>query len=184
MQKNKLEQNRAFMRRLAFASMLVALQIVLSRLLGIQAKDFQESLGFTAVATASCILGPVWGGVVAVAADFLGATLFGTGPYFPLFAINEVLYALVFAFYFYKKEASAFTSALSVVTNTVFISIPLTPLWLSLYYRLLLPENVKPYFAIFSAKITSALIALPFKIAVIIPLAMIVFPKLKKMFKN
>lgn len=176
-------QKRYFVRKLALASMLCALQIVLTRLLGIQSQFFQASFGFTAVATASAVLGPIWGMAVAAVGDILGTLIAGTGAYFPLFTISEILYALVFAFFFYEKKITAFRAALSVVTNTVFISIPLTPLWLTLYFKLLSPDKAKPYFEIFMTKLTASLIELPFKIVVIIPLALLVFPKLKKLFR-
>lgn len=172
-----------FVRKLALAGLLCAMQIVLTRFLGIQATFFQASLGFAAVATASALMGPVWGAGVAAIADFLGTVIAGTGAYFPLFTVNEILYALVFAFYFYKKKPSALRGVLSIVTNTVFVSIPLTPLWLSIYYPIFVPEKAAPYFEIFTVKITASLIELPIKIAVMIPLCMLVFPKLKKIMK-
>ena len=173
-------QKNASLRKLVLASILVAMQIVLSRYIGVQSQFFQSSFGFVPIACASALLGPLWGSVVAFIADFIGVTIAGTGAYFPLFGVKEILYALIFAAFLYKRKPSAIKAALCVVVQTVFVAIPLTPLWLYIYFSML--GTTKAFSVIFMSKITASLIELPIKAAVLIPLSLFVFPKLEKIF--
>lgn len=161
--------------------MLVAMQIVLSRFLGIQASFFQTSFGFAAVATASAVLGPVWGVAVALISDFLGVTLAGTGAYFPLFAINEMLYALLYAAFLHTSRRSPLRVVLCVMVQCVFVAIPLTPVWVYIYFKYVV-GTAKAFAPIFTAKITASLIEMPIKMAVLVPMTQLLFPRLERIF--
>lgn len=174
-------QKRQTLRKLAFSAVLVAMQIVLSRYLGIQSAHFQTSFGFVAVSAASAVLGPVWGAAVAFVADFLGVTLAGTGTYFPLFSINEILYALLYAAFLHTPKRTPLRVVLCVITQTAFVAIPLTPLWLYIYFKYIV-GSARAFSIIFMQKVTVSLIEMPIKIAVLIPLCLFVFPKLEKIF--
>ncbi len=176
-----MQKNR-YLHKLVLSSILVAMQVILSRYLGLQTQFFQSSFGFVAIACTSALLGPVWGAAVAFIADFIGVTLAGTGAYFPLFSINEILYALIYAAFLYKQKRTVIKTILCVVVQTIFVAIPLTPVWLYIYFNLLgAPEA---FSVIFMSKITASLIELPIKAAVLVPLSLFVFPKLEKLFIN
>ena len=165
-------QRNQTVKKLALSSMLIAMQIILSRYLGIQSAFFQTSFAFAAVATASAILGAGWGMACAFIADFLGVVLAGTGSYFPLFAINELLYALLFAIFLSKKRRCTHSVVLCVIIQCVFVAIPLTPLWLFIYFKYVV-GTPQAFSLIFAQKITVSLIELPIKMAVLIPLTLI-----------
>lgn len=69
---------------LAMMASLVAMQIILSRFLGIQVSDtLRISFESIPVILAGMWLGPIPGAIVAVVADFLGTILSGYGTWFP-----------------------------------------------------------------------------------------------------
>lgn len=178
-----LFMKRSGLRKLAFAAVLTAMQIVLSRFLGIQSSFFQTSFGFTAVATASAVLGPVWGVVVAIVSDIIGVMLAGTGPWFPLFSVNEILYALLYGFFLQSSRRTSLGVVLCVIIQAVFVAIPLTPLWLYIYFKYVI-GSTRAFSVIFMSKITASLIEMPIKMAVLIPMSRFLFPRLEKLFER
>lgn len=166
--------------KLVVSAFLVALQVILSRVLGIQTQLFQISLGFVPIAISAMLFGPVWASATALVADILGTVLLGTGAYNPLFSINAVLYALTFALFFYKKEKTTLQIVICVVLQLILIAVPLTPLWLYIYYNFVLSAP-KAFSIIFFPKLIASVVEAPIKIAVLIPLCKYLYPRLSKM---
>lgn len=169
-------------RKLAFGAILVALQIILSRYLGIQTELFQISLGFVAIAIAAMMLGPSWAAFIAIVSDFVGTMIAGTGAYNPMFSINAVLYALIFAWMFYKKDISVWRVVACVMIQLVFVAVPLTPVWLYIYHKYV-TGMVKAFSVIFTAKLTASLIEAAVKVVVLIPVCKYLYPRLSKVVK-
>lgn len=175
----KRDKLRKFIFKLVTCAMLAALQIVLSRFAGIQAQYFQFSLGFVPIAVCSAMLGPIFGAACAFVADFLGVIIGGTGAYNPLFSINAVLFALVYALFLYKKELSVKRAIICEAVQTACISIPLTPLWLWIYFNFFL-DKPRGYSVIFTSKLAESLIVFPLKAAVLSVVSLYLIPKLRK----
>ncbi|MBQ4137827.1 MAG: folate family ECF transporter S component [Clostridia bacterium] len=173
-------QKISTLKKLALSAMLVAMQIILSRYVGIQSAFFQTSFGFVAIATASAVLGPLWGAACAFVADFLGVMLAGTGAYFPLFAINEIAYALLYGVFLHTPRRSPLRVVLCVIIQCVFVAIPLTPIWLYVYFKYVV-GTPQAFSLIFTQKITVSLIEMPIKMAVLIPLSQYFFPRLERL---
>ena len=76
---------------LTLMGLLIALEIVLSRFLSINAWNIRIGFSFVPIAAAGMLLGPIPAGIVAAAADILGATLFPSGPFFPGFTLTAFL---------------------------------------------------------------------------------------------
>ncbi|MBE7026913.1 MAG: folate family ECF transporter S component [Ruminococcaceae bacterium] len=169
-------------RKLAFGAILVALQIILSRYLGIQTDIFQISLGFVPIAIAAMMLGPSWAVFIALVSDFVGTMIAGTGAYNPMFSINAVLYALIFAWMFYKKDIGVWRVVVCVMIQLVFVAVPLTPLWLYIYHKYV-TGMVKAFSVIFTAKLTASLIEAAVKVVVLIPVCKYLYPRLSKVVK-
>ena len=70
---------------------LIAAAIVLSRFLSINAWNLKIGFTFVPVFLAAYLYGPLGGAIVGGIADFLGATLFPIGAYFPGFTLTCVL---------------------------------------------------------------------------------------------
>ena len=86
-------------RTLTLTALLTALEIVLSRFLSISAWNTKIGFAFVPVVIAALLLGPVWAGIAAALADFLGAVLFPVGPYFPGFTLTAFLMGAVYGLF-------------------------------------------------------------------------------------
>ncbi len=86
-------------------AVLMALTIILGRTLAIPTPVSRISFSFLPIAVAGMLVGPVWAGIMAFAADFLGTMInaFG-GVYFPLFGLTEFCYGFIYGLFFYQKE--------------------------------------------------------------------------------
>ena len=89
---------------MAYAGVLVALQIVLGNLVQIAFLTKQMNLGFLPIAAAGYLLGPLGGAVVAVLGDVLGTIIFGTGAYFPGFTVTALLVGLIYGWIMYPDN--------------------------------------------------------------------------------
>ena len=87
---------------MATLGILLAMDIVLTRFLSINAWNIRIGFGFVPVVLSGMLFGAVPTMVLGALADFLGAILFPIGPYFPGFTLTAALTGLVFG-YFLKK---------------------------------------------------------------------------------
>ena len=122
-------------------ALLIALEIVLSRFLSISAWNTKIGFAFVPVVLAALLLGPLWAGIVAALADFLGAMLFPVGAFFPGF--TAFLMGLCYGLFLHRKQSlprilgavAVHQLALSLLLNTLWISVlygsPFGPLLLS-----------------------------------------------------
>ena len=78
-------------KKLITLSVLVAMDVVLTRFLSINAWNTRIGFGFVPMVIAAMMYGPLSAGIVAALADFIGAILFPTGPYFPGFTFSVFL---------------------------------------------------------------------------------------------
>ena len=172
-------QKNSHLRRTVLCAVMIAMQIILSRYVGIQTQFVQTSLGFVPIAVTSAICGPVYGALCAFISDFLGVVIAGTNVYSPLFAINAVLYALFYAIFLYKKERCVKNIVLSVVLQTVIVAIPLTPLWLYIYFNFVL-GTPKAFELMSLQQVIVRLVEIPIKILILVPVCRYLLPKLEK----
>ena len=81
-------------RNIAYCAMLTALSVVFARLLGLMpAESVRFSIEAVPIFLAGMLFGPVWGGCVGFAADFIGC-LFSPFGYNPIFCIPPILYGV------------------------------------------------------------------------------------------
>lgn len=119
--------------QLVFLSVLIALQIVLSRFASFNAWNTRIGLGFIPVALAGIFTGPVSAAAVAALSDFLGAMLFPTGPYFPGFTLTAALTGISFGLFLHKKlNIPRILGA--IVVNQIFLSLLMNTFWISTVY--------------------------------------------------
>jgi ECF transporter S component (folate family) len=71
------------------------MSIVLSRLLAVNVGPYRFSIGSMPLLLSGLLFGPVGGALAGFAADFLGATFLGNGPYSPMLAPTPVLMGLI-----------------------------------------------------------------------------------------
>ena len=120
-------------RTLTLTALLTALEIVLSRFLSISAWNMKIGFAFVPVVIAALLLGPVWAGVTAALADFLGAVLFPVGPYFPGFTLTAFLMGAAYGLFLYRRQSIGRILA-AVAVHQLALSLLLNTLWISLLY--------------------------------------------------
>ena len=120
-------------RTLTTMALLTALEIVLSRFLSISAWNTKIGFAFVPVALAAMLLGPLYAGLVAALADFVGAILFPVGAYFPGFTLTAFLIGLCLGLCLYKKQSFP-RLLLAAALHQGVLSLALNSLWISLLY--------------------------------------------------
>ena len=109
-------------RKLAVSALLIAADVVLTRVLAVNTPVMKIGLGFAAVALSALLYGPWWAALTAGLGDLLGSLLFPTGAYFPGFTLTAACTGLIFGFCMYRKPAHWQCAALAAVLNTLLVS--------------------------------------------------------------
>jgi ECF transporter S component (folate family) len=158
-------KNRA--RKIAFAGMFIALNIVLTRFLsqmiyigGLQA--VRLSFGEIPLMLSGIILGPVYGGITGALADLIGYPINAQGAYFPGFTITAALSGLLPGLMskLVKKEWTWLSLTVVVSITTVITSLLLNTLWLNIMIG-------KAFVALLPPRIIASLILIPIYVIVI-----------------
>ncbi|MDD3393563.1 MAG: folate family ECF transporter S component [Clostridia bacterium] len=128
-----MQQNFSKTHRLVIMALLVAISVILSRFLSISAWNLKIGFAFVPIAMAGILFGPVSAGIVAALADFLGATLFPIGQFFPGFTFTAFITGILFGVFLYKKTNMKNIVIASVLTQIIG-SLLLNTLWISMLY--------------------------------------------------
>jgi len=120
-------------RALTMLGLFIAVEVVLSRFCSISAWNVKIGLGFLPVAAAALLYGPLSAGIVGALSDFLGATLFPIGPYFPGFTFTSFLTGVVFGLFLYRRQSAPRILG-AVAVNQLILSLVLNTFWISFLY--------------------------------------------------
>lgn len=182
MQKNEKQSFNSLV-MVATLAMLIALEIVLSRLVPIiNSQQLKISFAFLPVAIASYLYGIKGGAAVGGISDVLGAVLFPVGDFFPGFTFTAILQGVVFGFFLGKKSDGKFNTFLRafipVMITQICGSLLLNTFWISYMYH-------SPFIGVLVPRImqTVAMIAVE---SAVIPLFCQSFSKIRsiKMLRN
>ncbi|MDH6365350.1 ECF transporter S component (folate family) [Enterococcus sp. PF1-24] len=144
---------------IAIMGLLIALQIVLSRIIAIETPFLKINAGFIPMIILGALFGPFWAGTANVLADFVGMTLFARAPFFWGFSFNAFVEGAIYGFFFYKKEMTLKRAILATTTITLLISLCLTPLWLALMYKVPLFD-----WAIWGPRLIKTIVGFPIRV--------------------
>lgn len=150
---------KSMVQKLAHVGLLVALEVVLTRFLSINTFSIRIGFGFLPMALAGMLYGPLWGAVTGGLADFLGAILFPTGPYFPGFTLTAMLMGACFG-YFLHRGASLGRTVAAVAINRIPLSLGLNTLWISVLYG-------KAFWALVPGRLFQEIVLMPVQIVTI-----------------
>ena len=120
-------------RTLVTLGLLLAIEIVLSRFLSINAWNIKIGFNFVPIAVAAMLYGPLGGAIVAAMGDFLGAILFPIGPYFPGFTFTAFLTGSVLGLFLQKKRTPV-RIGMAVAINQLILGLFLNTFWISTLY--------------------------------------------------
>lgn len=158
-------KTRKHMQIMVACAMLIAIQIVLVRFVSIQTPFQRLSFGFLPLAMAGILFGTGYGCAVAAIADFLGAILFPTGPFWPGFTIVTACSGLIYGLLLHEKPGSnwsrrkrLFRIILAVAIVNIFVHIGLGTLNLAIMYN-------KGFLALLPGRIAKNLIMIPIESA-------------------
>lgn len=127
------KQTRISTQMLATLGALLAIEIILSRFLSVNAWNIKIGFNFVPIAIAALLFGALPAGIVAALGDFLGAMLFPIGPYFPGFTLTAFLTGCVLGIFLHQKRTVARTVT-AVLINQMILGLFLNTLWISILY--------------------------------------------------
>ena len=151
-------------------ALLTALEVVLSRFLSISAWNTKIGFAFVPVVLAAMLLGPLYAGLTAALADFVGAILFPVGAYFPGFTLTAFLMGACYGLFLYRKQSFPRILA-SVAIHQLILSLLLNTLWISVLYG-------SPFYPLLLARLPQCAILAAVQLA-LIPLLAKLLPQLK-----
>ncbi|MBR1607127.1 MAG: folate family ECF transporter S component [Clostridia bacterium] len=131
------------LKMLLFAALVVALRVALKSVSIPIAADLRIGVGFFVNAFGAMIYGPVVAAAGAAVSDTLGALLFPSGPYFPLFLITEIAGSVIFALFLYSTRVTALRVILSRFCIDFFVNIVLNTPVMMAYYSVMLGKSYK-----------------------------------------
>ena len=123
------------LRQLTVSALLIALDVVFSRVLAINTPLMKIGLGFAAVALSAMLYGPAWAALTAALGDLIGALLFPTGAYFPGFTATAALTGLIFGLFLYRREKSWLRAFLAALCNCLLVTLLLNTLMIAVFFR-------------------------------------------------
>ena len=113
--------------------MLVAVHVLLSRILSVNAWNMKIGLAFLPVYAAAYLYGPWIAAIVGWLGDLIGALIFPIGPYFPGFTLSCALTGVIFGLLL--KGGKPLKSVIAAVAmDQVFIGLLMNTFWISLLY--------------------------------------------------
>ena len=161
-------------RKLAYAAMLVALDIVLSRFCSINTAALKIGFAIVPIVVAANLFGPLTAAAVYGIADLVGAILFPIGTYHPGFTLCAALSGFVYGIFLYEpsgdergvyikwKKVRMFPNIIvpSLVNNLVF-GLLINTKWVAMLY------GSKTYMGWFTLRLSEYLVLIPLNIILI-----------------
>lgn len=166
-------------------SVLVALEIVLSRFLSISLWNQKLGFSFVALAMAGMLYGPTGGAIVGGLSDFIGAILFPIGAYFPGFTLTNAIVGVIFGLFLNgkliekrknKTLSLILYTDISVVLNLFFCTLLLNTMWISILYKTPLRE-------LMATRLIQCLIMIPIEM-IVLPMLYQLSKKIKKALRT
>lgn len=153
--------NKKFdVKKLVQISLLIALQIILTRFCSIQTPIVRIGFGFVPVVITAVMYGPICAGVANGIADIIGTILFPAGAFFPGFTLTAVLAGVVYGVFLYNKPITWTRIIGAAAVINIFLNLGLNTYWLSIIMG-------KGFMALLPTRIMKELIMIPIKVMII-----------------
>ena len=130
-----MNSGKITLRQLTVSALLIALDVVFTRVLAINTPLMKIGLGFAAVALSAMLYGPLWAALTAALGDLIGALLFPTGAYFPGFTLTAALTGLLFGLFLFRREKSWLRAFFAALTNCFLVTLVLNTLMIAVFFR-------------------------------------------------
>lgn len=133
-------------KKLVEISLLIALEVILTRFCSINTPILRIGFGFLPIAIIAMMHGPLSAGVAYAIGDLLGMMIFPSGSYFPGFTLTAFLTGVVYGLVLYKKPKTWPRIILAVCIVCLGINLCLDTVWLHILmgqgYLALLPTRI------------------------------------------
>nr|WP_243764328.1 folate family ECF transporter S component [Bittarella massiliensis (ex Durand et al. 2017)] len=139
---------------LAGASMMTALNVVLSFFTLRLSELLKVGFSFLAVAATGFLYGPLLGAAAGGIGDIVKYLIHPDGPYFIGFTFNACLSGFLYGLYLYKKPVKLWRAVCAKLTVSLVINLLLNPLFLSILYG-------KAFVLISTVRLTKQLVMFP-----------------------
>lgn len=148
-----MNKSKKFLFNLILASILVALNIILERMLAYSVWNQTISFSFVTIGFAAVYLGIPYAAIIAGLGDLIGSIILPFGPYFFGFTLTNLIAGAITGLFLYKN-ASWIKIILSVLINKILCSLILNTIWISILYR----GGLDAFPVVFVSRIPSAAI--------------------------
>lgn len=120
--KREIALKSSDIKKTAVSGLLIALDVLFTRVLAVNTPIMKIGLGFLAVGICAVLYGPIWAAVCGALGDLLGSLVFPTGAYFPGFTLTAAVTGLIFGLMMkkYSVGKAVAAAALNVVLVTFF----------------------------------------------------------------
>lgn len=152
--------NKFDVKKLIQISLLIAIEVILTRFCSIQTPIVRIGFGFLPIAMIAMMYGPLSAGISYVVGDILGMLLFPSGAYFPGFTLTAFLTGLTYGVFLYNKPATWSRIIGAVMTICLIINLGLDTYWLSIIMG-------KGYLALLPTRIIKTVIMIPVQTLII-----------------
>ena len=103
--------------------MLIAFDVIFTRVLALNMPLTKIGLGFAAVMVCGMLYGPGWAALCAGLDDLVGSLLFPTGAYFPGFTVTAAIGGAILGAALYKKRLKLSGCILTALVNGLVVSL-------------------------------------------------------------
>lgn len=122
------------LKRLVFAALMCALSIVVGAMYVMVGDNLRVYFTFFITAVGCAVYGPVMGMLVAAVTDTLNFFLFPSGPYFPGYMLSEMLAALIYGLFLYRKKITVLRLFGAKFLVNYVVNVGLGCLWSQMLY--------------------------------------------------
>ena len=146
-------------RMITVIGVLIAMEVILSRFLSINAPSVKIGFAFVPCALCAVLFGLAPTVILEVLADLLGATLFPSGSFFPGFTLTAALRGLSYGLLLGKKQTPA-RILLVVLFNQLVLGLCVNTLWIAILYG-------SSFTALLVTRLVQCLVLIPVEFVVI-----------------
>lgn len=174
-----MSKRKKYLVSVTATALLTAVTVIISRFLSVNVWNMSIGFSFIPLMLCGLLFGPLWGGVCGALADFIGATLFPFGAYFPGFTAVAFLSGALFglcgiaADRIGGKVRFVAAAAVIILIKEVVCSLLLNTLWISILYG-------NPFGAVFVTRLPLSAVTLVLEIIFAAVVRVFILPPVKK----
>ena len=121
-------------KKIAISAMLIAFDVIFTRVLALNMPLTKIGLGFAAVMVCGMLYGPGWAALCAGLGDLVGSLLFPTGAYFPGFTVTAAIGGAILGAALYNRRLKLSGCILTALVNGLVVSLILNTTMISLVF--------------------------------------------------